>query len=469
MCTNQRYIINRYTHKKVLVKCGKCPACQQEKAFARSKRIRYNSSHGTIALFITLTYSNDYIPYVKFSDLRSSEFEVPIYRNASCRYTYSRQNGHSFTYSKGTHILENVFIDPVMRSEHDLNGLVSIRGLSKDCISVCYNKDFQDFIKRLKINLQRKYHYENTFSYFYCSEFGSFTKRAHFHALLFIPKDDVEIFRNAVVASWPYADSNRTQKYVEIAKDVASYVSAYVSGSSSFSSIMSNNAFKPKHNYSRYFGTLLDCFSLPCILDCIDRRSLYFRSPSKTLDASRSDFLPIPQYVLNRYFPKFKGVGVLPSSTLRRVLFSPSSVSDLQCDGFVKSFAPCYSYSAKETYSIYVRLTHAVEYFKKTTGLSEFDYVQYYLDCWNLHSSQSLCDSFRDVTCMDDYNNHYMNSLDLFFGVVRSDLDPTNMELCYNSLTDVVQKTTIMTDLYFKLDKQKRVTNIVMSTNGHNV
>ena len=61
MCTNSRFIWNPYARKKILVKCGKCDACKQEKALARSTRIRNNVTSGTIALFITLTYTNDYL------------------------------------------------------------------------------------------------------------------------------------------------------------------------------------------------------------------------------------------------------------------------------------------------------------------------------------------------------------------------------------------------------------------------
>ena len=69
MCTHCRYVFNRYSRRHVLVKCGKCDACKQEKAIARANRIRNNLTYGKIALFITLTYANDYVPFVYRSDL----------------------------------------------------------------------------------------------------------------------------------------------------------------------------------------------------------------------------------------------------------------------------------------------------------------------------------------------------------------------------------------------------------------
>ena len=61
MCTNAHYVTNVYTGKRLLVRCGKCEACQQEKATARSNRIRNNLKDGYIALFSTHTYSNNWL------------------------------------------------------------------------------------------------------------------------------------------------------------------------------------------------------------------------------------------------------------------------------------------------------------------------------------------------------------------------------------------------------------------------
>ena len=65
----------------------------QEKACKRANRIRNNVTDGTIALFVTLTYSNDYVPYVFRDDLYSSEFEVNVFRNASYRFVFDRHSG----------------------------------------------------------------------------------------------------------------------------------------------------------------------------------------------------------------------------------------------------------------------------------------------------------------------------------------------------------------------------------------
>ena len=55
MCTNQREIKNLYTGHTLYVKCGKCPACLQEKAAHRVSRIKAQDSPNLSTLMVTLT------------------------------------------------------------------------------------------------------------------------------------------------------------------------------------------------------------------------------------------------------------------------------------------------------------------------------------------------------------------------------------------------------------------------------
>ena len=82
MCTNGRWIYNRFSKQKVWVRCGKCDSCKQENAMKRTNRIRMHQRAGYICLFVTLTYTNDFVPYVLKSELNSSNFDVNVYRNA---------------------------------------------------------------------------------------------------------------------------------------------------------------------------------------------------------------------------------------------------------------------------------------------------------------------------------------------------------------------------------------------------
>lgn len=483
MCTHSRYIYNPYARRSVLVPCGVCPACQQEKALARSNRIRNNVKHGNVCLFVTLTYDNNSVPYVLREDLMSDSVDINVYRDAYTRNCFSSKRGHYTKRILGSNIVDTTYVPFDNRSDSSVSVLPSLKGMSKNKIGVCLYSDFQKFIKRLRQNLLRNYGIDSQFSYFACSEYGSYTKRPHFHTLIFCPSKDAPSFRDSILASWPFADKFRTEKYIEYAKDCASYVSAYVNKHDGILSCLQNTKFEPSHHYSKFFGVVLDCFSLPQILQKIDNRNLFYHLARK--DARTNSFvsLPIPAYVINRYFPRFKGFSWFSSSQLFDLLLQPSKIGDW-CGDFkidvslcgkvivsdkTSSFLPpLYKYSAHDTYSIFVRLNNAYEYFHKKTGLGRHDYAHYYLNAWNIHSSDVIKHSFDDLT-FDDLAYHYENINDVLNGTLSSDLKDYNLDYCKNpnDRLDVVSRSNIMTDLFYKLDKEKRVVNYCMSNLNH--
>lgn len=491
MCTNQRYIFNRYSRKAVLVKCGHCPACLQEKACARANRIRNNFDGSHIALFVTLTYTNDFVPYVRRSDLFSDSLDVHVYRNCTGRFTYSRFFGLSFKKVREITILDSVYVPEESRLDGSVRDLPSLNGLGHDYVGVTYYPDLQNFFKRLRQILIRDYEKEPDFSYYSCSELGGHTYRPHFHALLFIRPDDEEIFRCAILKAWPYADKRRTKKYIEIAKDASSYVASYVNSNTSLYPLFQVSAFKPSHSMSKGFGVVLDCFSLRSILSKIDQRDLHYYSRKKFDGTSQSVPLSLPEYVVNRYFPRFKGLGRVTSPQLRCILLSPESVGTVlgdykylinyhdkyldcswslpvDCRSDVDNI--CYSYSPMETYQIYVRLENAFQRFHVETGLGRFDYCHYYMLVWSLLSLTRLKDSLIGVETVEDWSNYYENANDLEFSLVQNDslqdLD-LDLQLDPNKRVDIVSKTNNFTVLYDKLDKRKKVTNYIMAKTGH--
>lgn len=500
MCTHSRFVYNKYIKRNVLVSCGHCEACLQEKACACSNRIRNNVRSGTIALFVTLTYTNDFVPYVSRQSLYENS-EILVLRRSSGRFVYNRhENRISFRKSPGIQIIRQVGLDVP-----ELNSIVptyqSLNGLSNDCIGVLYYPDLQNFFKRLRVILSRHYNYENEFSYFACSELGAQTKRPHFHTLIFIRKDDETVFRRAILEAWPFADSRRTSEYIEVARDAASYVSSYVNCHTDLFPLFQNDAFKPKHSYSKHFGVMLDVFSLSSILSKIDTGDLYYYSRTKFDGETDVLPVPIPKYVLNRYFPQFKGFSRLPLLQLRQLLLEPASagfllrdatvdfkyrtagkVYDLTFNSSPDLLSPLYHYSCKETYRIYVSLENAYQYFHRETGLNRYDYMLYYIRCWNLHFSISFYQPFKDITVLDDYADFYSNTF------VLEPLSPCHLRRRWllnkfaptlsgvkgllpdpNERESVKHLTAVFTELFYKLDKEKKVLNFSMSHMGHNV
>lgn len=510
MCVNQRYITNSAIHRSLMVKCGKCPSCQQEKAFSVTKRIRATAASDDICLFITLTYNSFSVPYVLYEDIVYNRGFVNVYRDCSVRRNrvgsaYSFQN--DFTYD--THIIaEHVEVSPSAYLS-PLGVYRHPRGSSdsKSKVAVCFFKDIQDFWKRLDQNLSRVYGYQGKFKRFCCSELGSHTFRPHFHALVFIKRDDEQIFRDAIVKSWPYADSRRTAEYIELARDAASYVASYVNKSVNFPSFHSVRPFSPKHSYSQDFGMSDDNFLLPSVLDKIERGSFIYSGIVKQRGIPVVRDLFVPKYVVNRYFPKFKGFSRLPVATLFDIISCPKLLSTGTIDDWLTEendlksslevglitdseyqlhllHTLCYEigYTLDDLHKISVRLRNA--YLRYCSILGDRDYIEYcwdYIRAWQTFERSKLQWFYMQqnkVECVllydniDQYLRAQVRSLDLDEYISNSRSSQVLFENGYydaNSNPVNVIQTKEHASLFDSYNKYKSMNNIVMAENGHDV
>lgn len=465
MCTNTRLVRNRYTHRSIRVSCGKCPACLQDKANKRANRIRNNSTFGYITLFVTLTYSNDFLPYIRRSEINDFS-DVPIYRRCSVRCY--RNN---VIVRPGVKILDTLWFDDV--DNLDCSTVPSPTNFGDDdCISVIYYPDLQNFYKRLRINLKRFYNYEKYFSFYACAEYGSGSKRAHFHTLLSIPSEDFEIFRDTINKSWPFCDEARKSEYVEIARNAASYVASYVNCSTDFPKFLKNRSLRQKHSYSKGFGCTSDCFSLRSLLSAIESGDLHYYKPSITNGVPALVNLPIPKYVINRYFPKFKGYSVLADHEIRKLLLDIESLSSKIGDrSLLMSWTP------EDKHNFYTRLLYVRKLFKEELGL-DYDrfaiyYPYWYTKIWSLKSSTSLIDSYKTISSSLPLEEFYENFGELDSGRIKSDLldilDWSKVQFNPNKRSDVVQKSQLLFEQYVRYDKSRKVVNHAMVNLGHNV
>lgn len=460
MCTNGRWIHNHYTHKKVFVKCGKCKACLQEKACARANRMRHDVKVGCIQFFCTFTYAPAFVPYILRDELKGDSLDINIYRDCSVRWYKGKQ-----ILNHGTRIIDSTFVDVPFRSESEIGKLKDLVGSRKGCIGVCYNLDFQNFIKRLRIYLER-HGYTNEWSYFYCSEYGSHTYRPHFHATFQCPKDDEIFFRNAIIKNWPYADMHRTEKYVEIARDASTYCSSYVNSPTGTLPLFTLPIFRQKHRYSVGFGLGLGVFSLNSILEKVREGSLHYNVARKFDGNSAVSPVPIPKYVISRFFPIEGGFSALPIHALEQLLLSPSA----KCWEFLAKRSPykliheVYNFSDKQTYQFAVHLENAYQRYYNITGRNRWDYAIDYIAAWRCY--YSTCERLLHESYEGDYTDFYCNNLDVIEdGTLSSYLAEKANTLVVdpNTFKDVVLTTSNFLSLYEKLDKTRKVNNYCMS------
>lgn len=460
MCVNGKYVYNRYIRRTLFVDCGKCPACKQAKAARRASRIRNNIKNGEIALFLTLTYRNEYVPYVWIKDVADGVNELEVYREKTVRLVRSKI-GYRQKYAVGKgELIDKFLVDYPFRYEDEKYPVLRGR---KDRMGVLYYRDLQNFIKRLRINLKRDYGYEGVFTFFACSEYGPSTGRPHFHALIFIRPSDEKMFRTAIVKSWPFADSSRTAKYIEVARDAASYVSSYVNCSSNIPSFLQSGKFAPKHSYSKGFGLAHPAFQLSNILAQVDNGTCGYSKLQNRNGVKCIVDVPIPEYVINRYFPKLKGFTRLAPDTLAELLQRPSRLFEFRRE---------LDYSDDDLHRLSIRLAHCLHYYLNVTGRSPLDYANDYLKVWRVRSSYCLRHSFDDVKPID-FGAFYENINEYVCGHVRSfSLDECNLSYYVEDPNEQpwrVKMTNNLLDLYIKMQKQRKVTNEAMSQTGRNV
>lgn len=495
MCTHMHWIKNKYSGKTLLVKCGKCPACMQEKADKRTRRILNHSSAGYKALFITLTYSPDCLPYVDLNLNKSLSpdvegfYSIPIFRRSKVRYFKSypkRVLARDIEKNIAPHLrLENDgFIINHMRVHKDdfnpylFSYLKQPKGGKSFTRGVCYFPDIQNFFKRLRINLTRYYNYEKSLSYFCCSEYGPYSDRPHFHVLLYVPSSDVDFLRPIICKSWPYADCYLTREYIEEAINASSYVSSYVNCSNSRISPLSSTCFAQKHSYSQGFGVGNDCFSLLSLLEKTASHNLRY---SYQADISNTPCIltrVIPKYVINRYFPQFKGHSILNNDEVSKFLLSSKLLA-----GLVK--ARCitgefrledngridysFEWTDDDIKNWSVRMRNIFLKFHDELGWSlevfETHYPQLYVRAWSVYMSNLYVDLHKDIYDIREYLDFYDNPADInnFPTDLSDKLDVSEFQYDVNRRKLFLSESIRLTDKYFKYDKYRKATNSLQS------
>lgn len=445
----------------------------------RANRIRSEVVSDHIFLFVTLTYDRMSCPFVYLDDIYSKNEELNVYRAHSFRYVPQVDPVTGDTVYLCRRKYKPVKLGTFYCPDYsDLyRGKFSCLKKFGKRVGICLYKDFQDFMKRLRQNLIRNYSYDIEkfpFKVFNCSEYGPKTQRPHFHCLFKIRPEFEEIFRAVILKSWPLADRKRSDKYIEIARDCASYVASYVNSASYVHPFLSSLA-KCKHSYSKRFGFGDKLYTLAEVLKNVDRGSLsYFvRSTGTESDLS---LIPYPKYVLNRYFPLFKGYSRLVSSEVCESVYDPSRLADFNYRGKNEhGLNVLLDYTADDLHKIGVRLNHAFEYYHRITGRSRFQYAQDYVRTWNCYKSTIHRLWRTDTRVCDLYK--FDNIVDLLSGVVKdpdfADYLDKKVEAGAviladpNLFPDNVSKSLSYSDLFDLKSKNRFITNTIMDDNNH--
>lgn len=213
------------------VPCGHCEACQNNKSLRYSQDCKIESSCHKYCMFVTLSYSQKHLPLVR--PLRSNgDMTFVCTTPRLFKHWMNHKSSPFFSYCP-----ESWFKDPTLSIFHDKFNLPSsMRGR----IPVLDRYDLQDFLKRLRFNLNK--YTDEKIRYFAIGEYGPVHFRPHYHLLVwFDTLQTYAYFRDALYKSWPFG---RVDSSLSKGK-CANYVSAYANSSTSLSRLHQLRSFRP--------------------------------------------------------------------------------------------------------------------------------------------------------------------------------------------------------------------------------
>lgn len=296
-CEHPVRVYNKYVNDWFTVPCRKCLACQKNKSNKLVGRINSLGSCSSSMIFITLTYDDDHLPWFDFSCNELSRFD---YRSKQRVYE---------TIDPVVDVLKMSQLDDMLL----INGMPDSKhqsAIGQAQYGVLQKKDLQDFFKRFRKSLLYALP-TYTFKYFAVGEYGSYTFRPHYHAILFSDSTpDFQKLQSCCSLSWQ-------QGFVDIQNvryNVASYVGAYLSGSSPLPKFLSQSQFKPFHVHSN--GSLFD-LSEKKIEEF--KKSSYFNKPYYSEDKNTNgvSVRTLSTTVRNYFFPKCRGFHTIDNQEKR--------------------------------------------------------------------------------------------------------------------------------------------------------
>lgn len=499
--------------------CGTCDVCLQQKADRRATRIvNHEKSTGKVCLFVTLTYDNRFIPYIRPSELRPG-CSYNIYRDAEVRYVRSlrkRTDGGYYMYPKvyrGTHVIDTRKFVPLCKEEHlsdfDLTNMPLLRkrdgfdflGHVKyseipDKVSVSFFKDWQDFYKRFEINYVRTFGERPVRSYYVTSEYGETYGRIHFHSLIWCDIESIHKYEHIIRHSWQYNGNRRYTVKVEVARKPAAYVASYVNSGVEFPHFL-RRYHRPKNSYSQGFG--MDClyFSLDYIASRIEQGTLLYPVEKDIEGQKFKSYVPFPRYVLRRWFPYFPGCSSLSSDEIFACCEDPEflrSKTDIFSDGILfdkerKEHAITRLYGARKRFREYClspgnRWQDSSPYLGPwkddhlTSGLNIGDFARLYVRLRSLIPAFYMRQSMEEFEKLNLHWCYYYTDLDYnkkdFYAVYLARSPKIREHIPKNFSWDSlpIQEQSMNIHYKFKYDKklkQKKVTNLSMTSQGYYV
>lgn len=245
-CLHPKRIINPYTKEPLIVRCDKCEACLLQKSAMRSLRCKLESLSHKYCYFVTLTYSNEYVPVCKpIPYFDEKGVEKVMFTDCT-----SRLNAPDY-------IVADV------KTKHSDIALLSQKVNMDGYFPYLYKKDIQNFMKRFRFHLDKLIKTNSHVSqnqssektekirYFATGEYGPIHYRPHYHILLWFDRPDTLTHcAQALSKSWKYG-------YIDYSLSrgqAASYTAGYLNGYCNLPKIYQTTETRPFSTHSFRLG-----------------------------------------------------------------------------------------------------------------------------------------------------------------------------------------------------------------------
>lgn len=297
--------------------CGKCPYCLKMRSDELTQRCYKESEQHPYAIFFTLTYDNEHIPYLE-------------------------RVGKWWILRNRTEVVDGD--STVIIHDSDVHGVHPIESndcpIDIDCFGVLWKQDIINFKKRLFINLKRyvqrnkKYYTslfvngklkeEPLFRIFVNGEYGPTTLRPHYHGILWFDdkclandfldsyKDsahasDRDYWHGLIYESWSMCSPDRCDAQ-HVTKAAPSYVASYVCSTYCLPDVLQAKPFRPKVLASK--NPIIGSYkvSREILTDALFNGTILYPQ----WDDHEKSFTeyPLPYSFLLRYFPKCEAYSV---------------------------------------------------------------------------------------------------------------------------------------------------------------
>ena len=342
--------------------CGKCYMCLDKKAKIWRARITQEFKDNRFALFFTLTYDNNHVPFArpaedapryilddakgfKFPDRDETSYSERLSVDyANCGRVIPALSGFDVVNSFG--VASRLDVQKFLkRFRYYLNSLLLRHSRLKFYDKLFsytrwlgYNPKLQNFESWLddldsetydlysdiynhykKIYEKEKQEAKQVVRYFICSEYGSHTFRPHYHGFFWFDNEKAYQYATRCIhKAWTLC----AQRNIDVQpadSGTASYVTTYVTSFTDLPKVLQSKFARPFCLASKGPAIGYKSYSAEKVQEMYLERTIFRSDETVTKQGKQTVVYPVPPSVVCRYFPKCYQYGTLSDMDKLRV------------------------------------------------------------------------------------------------------------------------------------------------------